>query len=261
MDKIAVLIPCYNEETGAVDMFNFPERSGYTFENVYYDADATDKVDTDTVNHPGVVDYEKGTATDTSLKLYVEWKEGEWFHIYTVEQFKDNASVTGNYVLHADLDFAGEIWPTSLMYGNFSGSIEGNGHTIRNVELAQTNNSKVNAGLFGQLTETAKLVDVTFENITFTIKAGTRVVGTNFGLLAGTISGDCVLEGVEVLSSCLQIDSACYFGVDEYAVGLVCGMGDPSRIVADIVCEVVGDAPDQVAVTVEGNEVTLEFVF
>ena len=146
------------------------------------------------------------------------------------------------------------------MYGNFSGTIQGNGHTISNVDLTQTNNSKVNAGLFGYLTETAKLTDLTFENVTFTIKAGTRVMGTNFGLLSGTISGEAVLENVEITNSCLQIDSSCYFGVDEYAIGLVCGMGDATRVNADISCQVVGDMPEQIVATVEGNEVTLEFV-
>ena len=252
-------VPALNEETGAVEMYKFPARSGYTFDSVYYDAEGTHMVETAEVVHPGTVNLENGTAENGTMDLYINWTEGEWYHIYNVEQFLDNASVNGNYVLHADLDFEGEIWPTSLMYGNFSGTIEGNGHTISNVELTQTNNSKVNAGLFGNLTESAQLKDVTFENVTFTIKAGTRVMGTSFGVLAGTISTDAVLENVRITGA-LQIDSACYFGVDEYVIGLVCGMGDPTRVSAEIVCAVVGESPETVVVTVDGNEVTLEFV-
>ena len=257
----SLMVPALDEETGAMEMYKFPERSGYTFDSVYYDAEGNQPVDTAEVVHTGTVNYENGTAENGTMDLYIDWTEGEWYHIYNVEQFLDNASVTGNYVLHADLDFSGQIWPTVLMYGNFSGSIQGNGHTISNVEIAQTNNSKVNAGLFGQLTETAALTDLTFENVTFTIKAGTRMVGTNFGLLAGTISGEAVLENVSIAESCLQIDSASYFGVDEYAIGLVCGMGDATRVTADISCQVVGDMPETIVVTVDGNEVTLEFVF
>ena len=256
----SLTVPALNEETGAVEMYKFPKRSGYTFESVYYDAEGTQMVDTPEVVHTGTVNYENGTAENGTMDLYIDWTEGEWYHIYNVEQFLDNASVTGNYVLHADLDFTGKIWPTSLMYGNFSGSIQGNGHTISNVELTQTNNSKVNAGLFGHLTETASLTDLTFENVTFTIKAGTRVVGTNFGLLAGTMASDAVLEHVSIAGSCLQIDSSCYFGVDEYAIGLVCGMGDATRVDAEISCQVTGDTPERIIATVEGNEVTLEFV-
>ena len=256
----SLTVPALDEETGAVEMHKFPKRSGYTFDSVYYDAEGTKIVDTAEVVHTGTVNYENGTAENGTMDLYINWTEGEWYHIYNVEQFLDNASVTGNYVLHADLDFDGEIWPTSLMYGNFSGTIQGNGHTIRNVELTQTNNSKVNAGLFGNLTESAGLTDLTFDNVTFTIKAGTRVVGTSFGLLAGTISGEAVLENVSIENSCLQIDSASYFGVDEYVIGLVCGMGDASRVSADISCIVVGDLPESIVATVDGNDVTLEFV-
>lgn len=256
-----IKVPVWDEKTGAIEMYDFPERSGYTFDGVYLDAEGKQAVDTETVTHPGVVDYDNGAAKDSVLKLYVDWKEGEWYHIYTAEQFTDNASVNGNYVLHADLDFADEIWPTSLMYGNYGGTIEGNGHTIKNVQVTQTNNSKVNAGLFGHLTETAVFTDLTFENITFTIKAGTRVVGTSYGLLAGTISGEATFTNVKVKSSTLQIDSGCYFGSDDYVIGLLCGMGDPSVIdYSEITCEAVGDKPESVKITVNGNSVEAEIV-
>lgn len=256
-----ILVPTWDEETGAIEMYDFPERSGYTFEGAYYDAAGTQQVTTTAVEHPGVVNYENGTAENASMDLYVDWTEGEWYHIYNVEQFLDNASVNGNYVIHEDLDFAGEIWPTSLMYGNFNGVIQGNGHTIRNVEVTQTNNSKVNAGLFGQLTETAVISDLTFDNVTFTIQSGTRVVGTSFGLLAGTISDGAAFENVAIVNSTLQIDSGCYFGVDDYTIGLLCGMGDPEVLdYSGISCAAVGDNADSLLLTVDGNEVTLEFV-
>lgn len=255
-----ILVPAWDTESGAIEMFDFPERMGYTFLDAYYDAEGTQPVDT-VVNHPGVVDYDSGTAKDASMKLYLDWTEGEWYHIYNVDQFLDHASVSGSYEIYADLDFTGKIWPTSLMYGNFSGTIQGNGHTFSNIELAQTNNSKVNAGLFGRLTETARLEDLTLENVTFTIQAGTRVAGASYGLLAGTISTEASLDGVRIYSSTLQIDSDCYFGVDDYSIGLLCGMGDPSVVVdPEITCIAVGNTPDSVEITVIGNEVTLQFV-
>ena len=91
------------------------------------------------------------------MKLYVDYMEGEWFHITSAKQLISNASVSGNYILDADLDFADQIWPTALMHGNFTGTIAGNGHKISNIAIKQTNNSKVNTGLFGQLTETASI--------------------------------------------------------------------------------------------------------
>ena len=220
-----ILVPHWDENTGAIEMYKFPQKDGYTFAGAYYDAEGTQPVDTPAVEHPGTIDEATGAAENASMKLYLDWTEGEWYRIYTVEQFLDNASVSGNYEILADLDFEGEIWPTSLMYGNFTGSIVGNGHTFRNITVEQTNNSKTNAGLFGYLAEGAEIRDLTLENVTFTVKSGTRVAGTCYGLLAGTISDQAVLENITILGSHLHIDASAYFGTDDYVIGLLCGLG------------------------------------
>ncbi len=253
-------VPAWSEETGAVEMYDFPKRDGYTYNTAFFDAEGTQELTSETLLHPGVVNEEDATTTDSVLKLYVDWTEGEWYRIYTVDQFIESASLTGNYELFADLDFQDEIWPTAFMYGNFSGTIKGNGHTIKNAQLTQTNNSKVNAGLFGYLSDTANISDVNFENITFTIKAGTRKVGTSYGLFAGTLSDKATINGVNILNSHLQIDSSCYFGVDDYSIGLVCGMGDSSKLsTAEIDCIAVGDNPEDVVITTAGNAITVDF--
>ena len=255
-----ILVPACDEETGAIEMYDFPENPGYTFAGAYYDAAGTQVVETPAVQHPGVVDEATGTAKNPVMEMYVDWTEGEWYHIYNAEQFKDNASVSGNYVLYADLDFADEIWPSSLMYGNFSGTIQGNGHTIRNVTVEQTNNSKVNAGLFGALTEGAQITDLTLENVTFTISSGTRVMGASFGLFAGSVSADATVSNVAITSGQLQIDSGCYFGTDDYTIGLLCGMGSVDIDPAGITWAAVGSAPESVVITVDGQNVTVEFI-
>lgn len=252
-------MPAWNTETGAIEMNSFPERKGYTFAGAYYDPEGKQGVDTTAVVHPGEVDYTTGTAKNTTMKLYVDWMEGEWYHIYNVDQFLKNASVGASYVIHADLDFADKTWPTSMMYGNYSGTIQGNGHTFKNITIEQTNNSKVNAGLFGNLTETASVTDLTFENVSFTIKAGTRVSGANFGLLAGTVSDQATLKGITIQNSTLKIDSSCYFSTDNYSIGLVCGMGSTDIADSGINCVAVGDKPESVSITVKDGTVTLAF--
>jgi hypothetical protein len=163
-----IQVPQWDEETGAIKMYDFPELDGYTFAAAYYDPNGATAVDA-VVNHPGSVNEATGEAENATLDLYLDYTEGEWYRIYNVEQFLDHASVSGNYEIYADLDFEGEIWPTSLMYGNFSGSIVGNGYTFSNITVEQTNNSKTNAGLFGSLTANARLSDLTLENVTLTI--------------------------------------------------------------------------------------------
>lgn len=255
----SIKVPKWNEKSGAIDMFDFPEKSGYTFKTAYYDANKEKELVGETVEHCGKVDLATGTAVDPTLKLYIDWTEGEWYKISTAEQFIKNFSANGCYEILDDLDFKGKIWPTASMYGNFSGRINGNGHVFKNIEVTQTQNSKVNAGLFGQLTEDAEISDLTLENICFTIKAGTRVPA-NYGLLAGTVSANATVENVKIVGGVLQIDSGCYFGVDDYSIGLVCGSGNDQCIEnADISCSVVGENPDRITVAVDGNKVTLEF--
>ena len=236
-----IKVPAWNEQTGAIEMYKFPVKDGYTFTAAYYDAEGTQPVDTENVVHPGTVNEATGEAENATLKLYLDWMEGEWYRIYNVDQFLDNASVSGNYEIFADLDFEGKIWPTALVYGNFTGSIVGNGHTFSNIAVEQTNNSKTNAGLFGYLAEGAQLKDLKLENVSFTIKAGTRVAGTSYGLLAGTISEKALFENVEITGGQLLVDASCYFGTDDYVIGLLCGMGSASIDTSSIECGVIGE--------------------
>lgn len=253
-------VPALNEETGAIEMYRFPQRSGYTYRETFLDEAGTEAVETAALAHTGVVDYETGTAENPVMKLYTAWDEGEWYHIYNVEQFLDNASVAGSYVIHADLDFEGEIWPSSLMYGNFSGTIQGNGHTFKNITLEQTNNSKVNAGLFGRLAEGSEITDLKLQNVTFTVKAGTRVAGACYGLFAGSISGETTLRNITIENSTLQIDSGCYFGVDDYTIGLLCGMGSADIDTSGIACQGAGANPELVGISILDDMVTVEFL-
>ncbi len=254
-----IKVPKWSEKSGAIDMFDFPEKSGYTYKTAYYDASKQKELAGETVEHPGKVDLATGTAVDPTLKLYIDWTDGEWYRITTAEQFIKNFNASGCYEILADLDFEGKIWPTSSMYGNFSGTINGNGHVFKNIEVTQTQNSKTNAGLFGQLTEKAVIKDLTFENSCFTIQAGTRVPA-NYGLLAGTVSANATVENVNIVGGAIQIDSSCYFGVDDYSIGLVCGSGNDKCIESpEITCSVIGDNPERITVTVDGNKVTLEF--
>lgn len=257
-------LPFWDEETGAIQMNRFPERQGYTFECAYVGDEAEDiltKITDSVITHPGTVDLATATAENSVLKLYVDYTEGEWYRIYNAQQFLESADLSGNYEIFADLDFADEIWPTAFMYGNFTGSIKGNGHKFKNIELTQTNNSKVNAGLFGNFTESASVSDLTFENVNFTIKSGTRVVGASFGIFAGTLASEAEVKNVSILKSSLQIDSSCYFGVDDYSIGLVCGMGKADVFEkTEITAKAVGDNPESIKIQVSGNDVTLEFV-
>ena len=251
-------MPAWDMKTGAMEMNDLPERSGYTFQAAYLSELGEEPIESELLYHPGSVDYATGTAENPVAKLYIQWQEGEWYHIYTAEQFVDNASVTGNYVIHADLDFQEERWPTSLMHGTFEGSIQGNGYTFKNITFKQTNNSKVCAGMFGQLAATASVTDLILENVIFTIKGGTRVAGTTYGLFAGTVAEGAMVAGVSITSGIIEIDADCYFGTDDYTIGLVCGMGNTDIDYTGITCVPVGEKPERVEITVVESTVTVK---
>jgi len=251
-----IQLPSWDEKTGSVLMGKFPKYDGYTWGDVYLDAEGTQKVENTEIAHTGKVNYDNATAQNATMKLYVDYMEGEWYHITSAKQLVSNASVSGNYILDADLDFTDQIWPTALMHGNFTGTIVGNGHTISNVAITQTNNSKVNTGLFGQLTEEASISDVTFENTTLVIQGGTRVPGASFGLLTGTVSDKAQISNVAITGK-IQIAADAYFGTDDYVIGLLCGTGSLEMDDSNITCVLIGENPQGITVTVENGKVIL----
>lgn len=255
-----IQIPAWDEESGALEMFKFPKRTGYTLEAVSLDQEGLQIVENATITHPGVLDSANATVTGGTLKLYTTWREGEWYRITSAQQFAKNFNPQGCYDILADLDFTDATWPTALMHGNFSGKINGNGHTISNVALLQTDNSRLHTGLLGNLSGGAEIRDVTFDNVTLTVKGGARVAGASFGLLAGTVAADAQLANVNVTNSQLLIDSRCYFAFDDYVIGLVCGTGAAEVDASGITCTATGDNPEKVNITVTDEMVTLEFV-
>lgn len=252
-------LPAWNADTGAMIMENFPQKEGYTFTGAYYDEAGTQPMEGESFTHPGTVNKETGILENRTMKVYTSWKEGQWFRITTAEQFKDNFSLSGCYDIQADLDFSKVIWPTACMHGNFSGVIQGNGYTFSNITIEQTNTNKVYTGLFGTLTESASIRDITFDNVTLTIKKGSRLNGVAYGLLAGNLAAESAAQDVAIQNSRIAIDSGCYLAEDSFVIGLVCGMGTTGLDHSGITCEATGDNPESVVITVLDGTVQVRF--
>lgn len=256
--QISLAVPSWNSESGTIQMGSFPTREGYTYHAAYYDAEGTQPVEGESLVHSGKVNLENGTVENPNMKIYISWKTGSWYQIHNAKQFVDNFSPSGNYEIMADLDFYGAIWPTSAMHGDFSGVIQGNGHKISNVSISQTNANKMNTGLFGSLTSTANIQDVTFENATLTISKGSRLNGATYGLLTGSADADCTVKNVNVTGTIL-VDPAANLQPDSYLIGLVSGLGtvdvDPSNITCEEIIPENGEAIWKI--TVDGAIVTV----
>ncbi len=252
----SLALPAWNEKTGELKMNDFPQVEGKTFVAAYYDAEGTRMITGETLQHTGVVDETTGLATGQTMKLYLDYAEGSYFHIYTAKQFLDHCKGSNKLILQADLDFADARW--NLTNAKFTGTIEGNGHTMANIHSTYSNAKTRSAGIFGSLEEGAVITDVTFESLTFTLEKGPITPGTTLGLLAGSIHENARLSGVTIRGGCIQVDSGAYFDNPDYSLGLICGMGDSSAITAsDLSAKIVGDEPDKLILTVDGDMVTV----
>ncbi len=243
---------------GAIDMNDMPEMDGYTFQCAYYDAEGTKPVDTDVLIHTA-----EENPDATTMQLYVDWLEGDWYHIYTAKQLVRSADEAGHYVICADLDFSNSEWPDAFMYGKFTGSIQtldGAQCSISNITAAQERD-KTNAGLFGWITGDAVISNITFDNVSFTIAKGS-VKTCYFGLFSGSISDDAKLSGVQITNGQLLIDGNIVAGKDapysNYVIGLICADGNPDALTySGISCAINGGSSDKFTIDVDGNTVTI----
>ncbi len=248
---IEVDVPVWDESSGKLKMNDFPTREDMTFDAAYLD-------ETMTVAAPatvgGEVDYEHGIVSNSgTIKIYTTWLDGTWFRIYTPKQLADNARPGGHYILEADLDFANTIWSSTFAVGEFTGSIEGNGHVIKNVEVLQGDNTKINGGLFGSIAAGAKLENVAFENITYKIVAGCRLQGASYGLLAGSVSDGATFTDVTI-SGHIEFGKNA-FRPQTYNIGLVAGTGTAVGVgSASITC--AAEDPDNNTAIVEVDAAT-----
>ncbi len=221
--------PKWNEKTGKLDMNNYPawqnETGKKTFIAAYLDAEMQIAAP-DIIDRMSYVDVATGTGKQSAVKVYTTWQEGEWFRIYNADQFYDNSKLDGCYELYADLDFEKGIWSPTLASGEFRGTIvsaPGQHFAIKNVKVVQANNKQLSGGLFGTLSASAVIRDVTFENITYTVQDGSLSPNASFGLLAGAVREGATLENVSV-SGTLKLAGTCDLARDD-SIGLLFGYG------------------------------------
>lgn len=257
-----VTVPEWNTTTGQLDMHEFPKVDNKTFSAVYLDKSGATPVTDPTIPHSGVINLENATTSGNVMSLYVDMLDGNWYNIYTADHFIKYASPTGNYNIMADLDFTGKGWKNTLTYGNFSGTINGNGHTLSNITVTQNDAGKSNAGLFGTITDSATIKDVKFENVTLNIETGSRRPDASFGLLCGSLSANATFTGFEISGNIVITPTPLI--TDATTIGLLCGSGSVGNIdISGITCEALEPADeytDPISLTIEGNKVTVTVV-
>ncbi len=138
-------------------------------------------------------DVHPGGETDTSIVLYRNYIDGVYSLVSTADELAQ--AVGGNIYLMNDIDFGGADFSG---FGDYTGTILGNGHKISNftlkyangkddikpdVQLAPDGNSVLQVSLFKSLVG-ATLKDITFENYTVEVAYGVSFGGSVLVLVA-----------------------------------------------------------------------------
>lgn len=236
-DSITVNLPKWSN--GRMNLMDVPEVSGMTFEAAYADAELTEAITSSGVS--GEIDYDKGVAKESTVRIYTTWREGTWFRIETPDQLISNAKADGCYNIIADLDMSGEMWPTVFSQRTFSGCFEGNGHTVSGIHASQIGSSayKLQAyGIFGTIASKARFSDISFSDVSFTVSGAMNTCA--FGLLSADIQAGATMENVS-LSGKLLLAPQLFTGfgatLDRFSIGLVTAGGYYNGIEADVTWE------------------------
>ncbi len=216
-------------------------KEGYTLVGIYLDPECTIEIpltEFDTKNvYSGTQYFEAYPEfnSEENIKIYTKWEEGNWFSIYTADQFSSvlnsivNTTLSQRLVdvkirIMADLDFgsASEYgWlfadtkasiNMSIDEESFAGFdiyIDGCGHSFKNINAIAAKDSKY-GGIFKKLADGAVIKNLTFENSSFTVPSYTKKTPAAFGFLTGDATG-VVLENI-VLRDCSLIVSSSVIG-------------------------------------------------
>lgn len=254
LDKIQMPEWKADSAKGSIDMNDMPEKEGYTFAGAYYDLEGKQSVP-----FGQILSFNDAPTTDNTIKVYLDWMEGEWFHIYTAKQLTRAADPNGNYVIHNDLDFTGLEWPRVFLTNEFNGSIQ----TVDNAQFTFSNItfSEVGdkTGLFQSVGEDAAISNITFDKVTFTLKTGALNM-CRYGLFAGILSAEAQIQQVTITNSQILV-SADIIPNENYMVGLISAEGDWSAIDSSgISCMIVeGINPKwNFDLEIDGNYVIIE---
>lgn len=145
-------------------------------------------------------DGENGNATDLG-DGYTVSEDGNTYTVYTAdglmawaEAAQGNPSL--NCTLTHDIDLSGTEWePVGDRNNVYTGTFDGNGHTISNLAITKENLSFGDyCGMFGRVGTNATIQDLTLESVRLNVGADGILIGALAGSNQGTIS-NCKVSG------------------------------------------------------------------
>lgn len=177
-------LPGWSSQTGRMVYRGLEKREGYTFGGVYLSRESTEPVNTAKLMHSGNVDLENGIGTNSTMKLYLDWMEGDWYQVTNASNFVKYAAENANLIIAGDIDFSESSWTQELSNLTYTGTIVGNGYSITNLK------AEYSGKLFAAIGDGAKISDLTFA-------FAKGAAGDGLDMISGNISPNASLENVE----------------------------------------------------------------
>lgn len=136
------------------------------------------------------------TAEEQQKTVYTKFIEGSWTIVVDEESFQSALTLKKDIYLDADLDFTDMQW-TSPAY---TGTLNGNGHTVSGISLSFVGDRSHTAGfaIFSSLGEDAHIYDVEFSaDIEFTARINNALGEYNVAFFAWYITEGAKVENVK----------------------------------------------------------------
>jgi len=173
-------------------------------------------VDSDSISYSGEYDvYAIITNTNGSSEIYSSTGISTIVNITSCEEFYQMShsldTLASTFRLMNDLDFSSYYWEFDSATRNFTGTLDGQGHTVKNLTISNaSNDTTVKTGIFFNFNGTVK-------NIAF---ANAKVYGmTDVGILGGNSYG-CTVENAS-FTDCTVAQESSLSGGDGYFATLI----------------------------------------
>lgn len=155
-------------------------RTGYTSIGFFTDKELTTPWDSNYA-HPG-------GDVDTDIPVYVSYIVGDWQLVSNYAQFTSALDSNKNIYLTDNIDGAGAKFANK----NYTGHLEGNGYTISNLSVPKSGTLIISCTMFNTLGEGAKITNVNFADVKFTltsVNAAAAESGVRLAAIAKSANG------------------------------------------------------------------------
>ena len=145
---------------------------------------------------------------EEDVYIYAKYIEGKWTVISSTKEVKQFFDQIGDskarFYLMNDVDCSSLATITAAT--KFACELQGNGFTLKNLKINRPNDQLTKTSIFGEITSTAVLNNVRFENLTFACKFGKKQDINKYYYLFTSLDKAAKISNVAVSGGMLMYD-------------------------------------------------------